>query len=309
LKQARLKSQTLVQVPQWFGLYWRSTHSVPHAVPPPGQVHFPNEQLCVAPQALPQAPQSLWFVLRSMQLPAAGVPQFVCPNGHAHAPFAQLVPPVQALLHAPQLSLSLVVFTHCPLQTFMPAPEQPVMHWPPLHESPDGHPWPQLPQFCASVCVFVQPTPSLQYVCPDPQTHLPPMQLAPVPHAWPQAPQFIALRFVLTHLPLQGSSPATHAHAPATQARRLPHASPHAPQFIESVFVSVQPPSQLVSPAPHAAPPLVLDVDEEDELDVLPPPVPPPTEYGGSAHAANSATAAESGRIPRAASDRIVRMV
>lgn len=109
-------------------------------------------------------------------------------------------------------------------------------------------------QLFLSVCRSVHAEP--QYVCPVGHTHWPPWQLEPPIHALAQPPQFALSVCVLTHTPLQNTSPAV-AHVQEAFWQVAPpgplHVVPQPPQFALSVFKSTHPPLQSVVPPEHMA--------------------------------------------------------
>ena len=113
-----------------------------------------------------------------------------------------------------------------------------------------------VPQFAASVCVFVQTSPHRLGLLLGQaiwQTPTPPSsgeQDTPVGHLCPHAPQFFRSLRVSVHTPLQNCTglafptPAGCAQgswqAPKRHVAPLGHTCPHAPQFAASVCVFVQ---------------------------------------------------------------------
>jgi len=116
-----------------------------------------------------------------------------------------------------------------------------------------GHTLPHMLQLFLSVKRSVHAEP--QYVCPVGHTHWPPWQLEPPMHELAQPPQFALSVCVLTHTPLQNTSPAV-AHVQVAFWQVAPpgplHVVPHMPQFTLSEFKSTHPPLQSVSTGPES---------------------------------------------------------
>lgn len=248
-----------------------------------------------------QLPQWVASVCSFTQSGMTCVPQFVSPLEHWHTLFTQFVPLPHVVPQAPQFMLSLVVFTHCVPQSFIPVPEQPAMQWPPTHESPGAHGVAlHPPQCCGSVCVSTHPTVSLQYVSPLPlHPQVFPTHTAPVPHAWPHVPQSSGFLVRSTHTPSHDVSVPLHTHAPPAQvwyAFAL-HVLPQVPQLSLSDDVSVHTPEQLVCPLGHPELPLDVEVDVLAGLEP-PAPVPPPDPVLKATPQPEAPAAASAAKVP-----------
>jgi hypothetical protein len=208
-----LAPQAAPHMPQLALLDVRSTHEPKppnppaHCVSPLGQPHVPLVHGAPVGQAVPQAPQFLSLVERSVQV------EIIMPLGPiavhrvrldaqpaTHAPAVHVVPGMQRLPHDPQLSLSLCVSVqvepHC---------ESPAAHaQPPLTQlAPTGHCVPQAPQLSGSLVVSTHALPQATSgdVQLTPQT--PALQSgapASAEHTFPQAPQLSGSLWVRVHV-------------------------------------------------------------------------------------------------------------
>jgi hypothetical protein len=154
----------------------------------PCVTQVPFWQVWPEAQVVPQAPQLLTSLLRSLQLPLqqAGVV------------------PVQVVPHVPQLWISVCSSTHMPPQQFCPAgqsPAVPQVHAPLTHVSPEAQTWPQAPQLFGSVCTLVQVP--LQTMSLPVHRQIPCLQLAPDGQMLPHTPQLLVSVLRLTQIPLQ----------------------------------------------------------------------------------------------------------
>jgi hypothetical protein len=224
-------------------------------------------QVWVPEQTVPQAPQ-FWFDVKLTHW----VPHLCWPTGQlvAQALRTHTSPVGQTVLQPPQCCTSLVVVTHCPLQSVVPVgqeqldavhvapptqatPQAPQLEpsvavlthdplhgvvggshvawqWPVWQTEPVPQAVPQVPQLCASLCVSMHAP--LHSDCPIGQVQVELTQLAPVPQACPHVPQLLGSEAVRTHDPLQLVSPAAHCvHCPVLHDCEEPHALPHAPQL------------------------------------------------------------------------------
>ena len=100
-----------------------------------------------------------------------------------------------------------------------------------MQKRPNGQVFPQLPQFCGSLCTDWH-TP-LHTALPDGQKHTPPMHCSPAAQRRPQLPQLSASDASVTHAPAQLAVGAVQlfTHWPAWHSWPAPHALPQAPQL------------------------------------------------------------------------------
>ena len=84
VEQAWSEPQACPQAPQFAPLVSRSTHAVPQAVPPDGQVQVPLLHDCALPQAWPQAPQLALLVWTSTHTPPQGASPTPQPEAAPH---------------------------------------------------------------------------------------------------------------------------------------------------------------------------------------------------------------------------------
>ncbi len=216
-------------------------------------------QICIIPQAVPQAPQLDTSTLVSTQ----DIPQRTCPAGHpdTHTPMLALhtgVAPVHALPHAPQFVVLLSGVSH-PLAAIPSQLPKPAEHMPipqvdavqagvPFVTAP--HAAPQRPQ-CETLLARSVSQPSETIPLQFPRLALQVIPHVPIAHdAVPPAeehtvvhvPHAMTLEAVLSSHPFPGSpsqleKPAVHVpirHIPAVHraaAFAKPQTVPHAPQF------------------------------------------------------------------------------
>ena len=83
-EQTWSEPQACPQAPQFAPLVSRSTHAVPQAVPPDGQVQVPLLHDCALPQAWPQAPQLALLVWTSTHTPPQGASPMPQPEAAPH---------------------------------------------------------------------------------------------------------------------------------------------------------------------------------------------------------------------------------
>jgi hypothetical protein len=215
-----LASHAAPHIPQLALLDVRSTHEPKppnppaHCVSPLGQPHVPLVHGAPVGQAVPQPPQFLAFVERSVHV------EIIIPLGPM---------PV----HSVKLAA------------------QPATHAPPEHVVPGAQRLPHDPQLSLSLCVSAQAEPHCER--PAPQVHAPLAQLAPTGHCVAQAPQLSGSLVVSTHAPPQATSgdvqltphtPALQSGAPAS----LEQTFPQAPQLSGSLWVRVHVLSHLIPP-------------------------------------------------------------
>ena len=144
--------QAAPQAPQWFGLLWVSTHSVPHLVAPPAHLmpHTPTEQTSPVLQAVPQAPQLFGSVPVSTHLSVQSV---VPAHLASHLPCEQNSPVLQAVPQVPQLLGSKSVLVQVPLQS-LSVPGQPAVSGRRRNRGAPRHPagWSRIERnYCLSV--------------------------------------------------------------------------------------------------------------------------------------------------------------
>jgi hypothetical protein len=195
----------------------------------------PDEHDCIAPQAVPQAPQFFTSVAVDTQLPLHSV----LPAGHRQVPSWHAPPGPQVLPQAPQLFGSNWVKVHAPLQVVWPG-RHCAAQVKPLHTWPAAHALPQPPQLFGSSRDTQVP---LQSWSAPVHWQLDWLQLPP-PHDVPHAPQLPGSVAGFTHTPLHVRYPGGQPceHAPLVQVWPAAHAFPQAPQFLGSLAVVVQAP-------------------------------------------------------------------
>jgi hypothetical protein len=172
------------------------------------------------------------------------------PDGQAHVPAVHSSVGGQAFAHAPQLASSVLVSTHAPPQSVVPAGQFVV-------QAPFEHTWlapqvlPHVPQFFGSLVRSLH-VPGVHSLVPVSHVHLPPKQLARASvHAVLQLPQW--LRSVLGSTQPWKSSATTHRSSPLGHAQAaIWHVSgavqtvPQRPQLPSSLLGSTHSPLQAI---------------------------------------------------------------
>ena len=133
-----------------------SMHMAPHAVVPPVQTHFEDEQACPLGHFVPQAPQ----LLESDDRSTHALLQFVVGDMQTvvHLPPWHTWPLAHFVPQVPQLLGSVFTSTQLPLQDTVPFAQT---HFPPEQLCPAGQPMPQAPQLFESVCVLTHMPPHI----------------------------------------------------------------------------------------------------------------------------------------------------
>jgi hypothetical protein len=137
------------------------------------------------------------------------------------------VPAAHTMPQAPQLVGLVKRFASQPSERMPLQFAKFVLHtmpqWPVVHTGDEfassGHTVPHVPQFDASVDVFVHTAPHAVSGDAHDVAHTPPAHIVPAVHMWPHEPQFALSLAVFTQIPPQSTSPTAHvgAHTPAVQ--------------------------------------------------------------------------------------------
>lgn len=147
----------------------------------------------------------------------------------------------------PQFARSLVVSTHAPLQSVVPAGQ---VHAPATHVVPPVQASPQPPQFWLSVLGSTQEAPHFVRLASQVDVQLPALQTWPGLHATAaQAPQCWGSLFRSTQIPPQSVSGAGQVHFASVHVIRSSlHALPQPPQWSALDVRRTQAPPQSTLP-------------------------------------------------------------
>jgi hypothetical protein len=148
--------QTVVQVPQWSGLFIRSTQAPPQRMKPAEQLcwQVPDEHVWPFAQTVVQLPQCFGSVAVLVQTVVAPVPQYSWLQTHTEP--VHTSPLMQAVVQLPQWDALDEVSTQVPpaggVQSVIGGDGEAQTHAEDA-QVPCPQPWPQLPQLTGSVVV------------------------------------------------------------------------------------------------------------------------------------------------------------